>query len=374
MTRLSIARRSAATAALLAIALISVLAGGCAHVRPAPTETPKNVILMIGDGMGVTQITGAMVEGGPLNMERLPVGGLVTTYTATDFLTDSAASGTALATGHKTKNGMLCISPSGETLKTVLEYAEDEGLATGIVTSCSVTHATPAAFVAHVKSRDMYTEIASQISASGVDVLFGGGWCYFTPDSVPGGARKDGANLLGGMMERMPVALTAEEFEALPDEGPAAALLYREHPPRASERAVPLAELTEKALDLLSDDEDGFFLMVEGSQIDWAGHENDEEWLMEEVIDFDRAVGTAMDFAERDGRTLVVVTADHECGGYLIMDASRESHKVTWWKFGSDNHTATMVPLLAYGPGSAELGGISDNTELGRALIGDVRR
>ncbi len=357
-----------------ALALIAVALWGCAHTTPSPTSNPRNVILMIGDGMGVAQVTAGMVEGGPLNMERLPVGGFLTTYTASDFLTDSAASGTALATGHKTNDGVLGLDPSGETLKTVLEYAEDSGMATGLVTACSITHATPAAFVAHVPSRDMHAEIASQISDSDVDVLFGGGWCYFTPDSEPGGARKDSTDLIEHMRERMPVALTPEEFDSLPDDGPAAALLYREHPPRASERAVPLSELTRKAIDILSRNEHGFFLMVEGSQIDWAGHENDEEWLIEELLDFDDAVGTAMDFAEKDGNTLVVVTADHETGGYQLIDASREDHKVTWWKFGSDNHTATMVPLLAYGPGSRELGGIGDNTDLGRTLIAYVRR
>ncbi len=372
---MSSSRASLRCCALLAtIILVATLTLGCAHTTPWQTGTPKNVILMIGDGMGVAQVTGALVEGGGLNMQRLPVGGMVTTYTATDFLTDSAASGTALATGHKTNNGVLGLDPSGKRLETVLEYAEDAGLSTGLVVTCSITHATPAAFVAHVRSRDMHTEIASQIADSDVDVLFGGGWCYFTPDSEPGGARKDGADLIAKMRERMPVALTVEEYESLPDDGPAAALLYREHPPRASERTISLKDMTAKAIDILSKDEDGFFMMVEGSQIDWADHDNDEAWLMEEMLDFDRAVGAAMDFAEKDGNTLVVITADHECGGYLLFDASREDHKVTWWKFGSDNHTATMVPLLAYGPGSLELGGISDNTDLGRTLIGYVGR
>jgi len=360
---------------LLMLAVVAAaLAAGCAHTGRGYGEKPRNVVLMIGDGMGVAHVTAAMVVGGPLNMERMPEGGFVTTHAANTFLTDSAASGTALATGHKTNNGMVSVTPDGEHLKTVLEYAEDAGMSTGLVTTCSITHATPAVFVSHVESRDDDLAIARQVAASQADVLFGGGLTYFVPKSQKGGARDDDLDLLSEMRKRMNVALTPDEFEAMPGKGAAAALLYRGHPPRAGDRQVSLAEMTSKALDILSDDEDGFFLMVEGSQIDWAGHENDEDWLIEEMIDFDEAVGEVLDFAEEDKQTLVVVTADHECGGYLLIDASPESRKVTWWKFGTDTHTATMVPLLAYGPGSNELGGIRDNTSLGRILIGHVRR
>jgi len=371
---MQLTQRATKCLVLLALAAGLVLAGGCAHSVPSPNETPTNIVLMIGDGMGAAHITAAMVEGGPLNMERLPAGGLVTTHAADSFLTDSAASGTALATGQKTNNGMVSVSPDGEPFKTVLEYAEESGMSTGLATSCSITHATPAVFVSHVRSRDDHAEIARQIAECDADVLFGGGSMYFIPRSETGGARSDGADLLSDMRRTMSVALTPEEFRALPEDGRAAAFLYREHPPRAADRAVSLGEMTQKALDILSRDEDGFFLMVEGSQIDWAGHENDGEWLIEETVDFDEAVGVVMDFAERDGETLVIVTADHECGGYTISDASLESRKVTWWDFSSGSHTATMVPLLAYGPGAAELGGIRDNTSLGRILIGHVRR
>ncbi|MFH1501817.1 MAG: alkaline phosphatase [Candidatus Eisenbacteria bacterium] len=353
--------------------LCALLAAGCAHVPTTPADRPANIILMIGDGMGVAHVTTAKVEGGTINMERLPVGGLVTTYAEGSFVTDSAASGTAIATGMKTTNGTISQSPSGERYKTALEYAEESGLSTGLVATCSVTHATPASFAAHVDERDKHFEIAEQMAASGVDVLFGGGWSFFLPTSESGGGRKDGVNLLDVLRERMPVAMSVEEFEALPDDGAAAALFAREHPGRASDREPTLAALTKKAIELLSGDEDGFFLMVEGSQIDWASHENDEEWLVEEILDFDAAVGAAMDFAERDGETLVIVTADHETGGYTLRDASIKDRKVTWWKFESDNHTGSMVPLLAFGPGSSELGGIRDNTSLGRVVIGHVR-
>ncbi|MBD3348420.1 MAG: alkaline phosphatase [Candidatus Eisenbacteria bacterium] len=382
MTHSKSASRATLVATLLALALTAALSGGCAH-RTAPTveggwplpgETPKNIVLMIGDGMGAAHVTAAMVEAGSLNMERLPLGGLMSTHAENSFLTDSAASGTAMATGHKTNNGMVSVTPDGAPLRTVIEHAEEKGLSTGLVATCSITHATPAVFVAHARSRDNHTEIARQIADSEVDVLFGGGAMYFLPRTGSGGIRDDAADLLSAMRARMPVALTTEEFAALPDGDAAAALLYPEHPPRASQRSVSLTDMTKRAIEILSRDDDGFFLMVEGSQIDWAGHENDQEWLIEETLDFDRAVGAAMDFAEMDGETLVIVTADHECGGYLLFDASLESRKVTWSEFGCDTHSATIVPLLAYGPGGAGLGGIMDNTTLGRTLIDYVRR
>lgn len=357
-------------AASVSAVVCMTLAGGCAHVpvRPTPAAAPRNVVLMIGDGMGVAHVTAAGIAAGRLEMERLPVGGLETTWSADDLVTDSAASGTAYATGRKTLNGAVSVSPTGEPMKTVLEHAEDRGMATGLVVTCSITHATPAVFVAHVAGREDDIEIARQIAESGVDVLFGGGRSFFLPRD-DGGARDDGANLVDALRERMPVALSADEFRKLGATDRAAALLAGEQPPPVRERDPDLAELTGKALEILSRDEDGFFVMVEGSQIDWAGHEKDHEWLVDEALDFDRAVGVVMDFAERDGRTLVVVVADHETGGYALLDGSLERRTVTAPHFACDDHTASMVPLLAYGPGSEAFGGIGDNAAVGQRLI-----
>ncbi len=362
----------------------AVLLSGCAFVNtnvpttaakdPHASEFPANIILLIGDGMGVSHVTAAKIELGTLHMERLTAGGLVTTFASNRLVTDSAASGTAFATGHKSYNGAISVSPDGEPLKTVLEYAEERGLATGLVVTCSVTHATPAVFAAHVDSRQKDGEIARQIVSSGVDVLFGGGWSFFLPSTEPGGARTDGLNLLDSLRERMPVALSVEQFRNLPDTDTAAALFCAGHPPTVDAREPSLAELTDRALKILSRDEDGFFVMIEGSQIDWAGHENNHGWLMDEMADFDEAVGVVMDFAETDGRTLVVVTADHETGAYSVLDGSLERNLVTRPDFGSGDHSATMVPLLAYGPGSAAFGGMQDNTDLGRTVIWYVSR
>lgn len=361
----------------------AVLIQGCAFVVNAPEVTvkdrqrvvlPRNIILMIGDGMGVGQVTAAKVELGTLAMERLPVGGLATTFASNRLVTDSAASGTALATGHKTSNGAVSVSPDKRPLKTVLEFAEDQGMATGLVVTCSVTHATPAVFVAHVDDRSKDEEIALQMSESGVDVLFGGGSSFFLPNTEPGGVRKDGRDLVRELRRRMPVALSLEEFRDLPETNAAAALFYTGHPPTVASREPSLAEMAERAIGILSRDKDGFFMMIEGSQIDWAGHENEHEWLMGEMADFDAAVGVVMDFAARDGHTLVIVTADHETGAYAVLDGSLERREVTRPHFGAGDHSANMVPVLAYGPGSAALGGIVDNTDLGNLMIDYVRQ
>jgi len=354
------------------ILLLVLIAAGCAHApaRPAPSPVagPRNVVLMIGDGMGTAHVTSAKVAAGRLEMERLPVGGIVSTWSASALVTDSAASGTALATGHKTVNGTVAMSPVGVALRTVLDHAEDRGMATGLVVTCSITHATPAAFVAHVAGREDNLEIAQQIAASDVEVLFGGGWSHFLP-AAEGGGRHDGLDLLSAIRERMPVALAPAEFRALGDTERAAAFFAPDHPGRARERDPDLRELTWKALEVLSRDDDGFFLMVEGSQIDWGGHENDHAWIVDEMLDFDAAVGVVMDFAERDGRTLVVVTSDHETGGYALLDGSLERRAITAPHFACDDHTASMVPLLAYGPGSHAFGGMSDNARVGELLI-----
>jgi alkaline phosphatase len=277
------------------------------------------------------------------------------------MVTDSAAGGTALATGVKTHNGMISQDPSGKPLETVLEAAEKKKKSTGLVSACAVTHATPASFAAHVPKRNQYEEIARQLAASDVDVLFGGGFDHFSPTNEP--------SCLPELEAKMQVVETADEFRALGTPEKAAALLYPEHPPYAAERSVSLKEMTAKAIDILSQDPDGFFLMVEGSQIDWAGHKNDATNAVAEVVDFDDAVGVGLDFAEKAGDTLVIITADHETGGFAVLDGSIENKTVDQTGFVHKKHTATMVPLFAFGPGSERFGGIMDNTDIGKTMI-----
>jgi alkaline phosphatase len=332
----------------------------CASAVLAGEKPPKNIILFIGDGMGLSHVTAAKVAKGNLEMERCPVTGFVTTWSASSLVTDSAAAATALSTGVKTRNGALGIAPDGTRLKNTIEYAEEKGKATGVAVACALTHATPAGFIVHVSGRQMESEIAKQIAASDVDVLFGSGLSHFTSTNNPS---------LPELQRKMTVAQTAEEFRNIGTPEKAAALLYPLHPPYAAERSVSLKELTQKAIEILAQDKDGFFLMVEGSQIDWACHKNDGTNAVGEVVDFDTAVGAGLDFAKKNGETLVIITADHETGGFALLGGSVENKTVDGTGFVQKEHTAAMVPLFAYGPGSAAFSGIQDNTDIGKAMI-----
>jgi alkaline phosphatase len=330
----------------------------------AGETVPKNIILFIGDGMGLPQVTAGKIAKGKLEMERCPVTGFVTTWSSSSLVTDSAAAATALATGEKTRNGSLGLTPDGKPLKNVTEYAKEKGKSTGVAVVCALTHATPAGFIVHVPGRGQAVEIAEQIAASDVDVLFGGGLNDFSSTNNP---------CLPELQKKMPVVLTAEEFRNLGTPEKAAAILYPGHPPYAADRKVPLKELTQKAIDILSQDKDGFFLMVEGSQIDWACHKNDGTNAVSEVVDFDAAVGAGLDFAAKNGETLIIVTADHETGGFAVLSGSVENKMITKTGFVLGDHTASMVPLFAYGPGSAVFSGVHDNTDVGKIMIRYIR-
>jgi alkaline phosphatase len=338
-------------------------------LQGAAAGGPKNIILCIGDGMGAGQLTAARYVKGALEMERCPVGGLLLTHSADQMVTDSAASGTAISTGYKTSNGTIGQTPEGIPLKTALEAAEEKGKATGLVCTSSVTHATPAAFAAHVKSRKMEPAIAEQLAAAEIEVLFGGGLGFFLPGSAPGSLRPDENNLLQTLTNRMTVVTTADGFESLETPERAAGLFASNALPRASEGRIPLSALTAKAIEILDQNDGGFFLMVEGSQIDWACHANDSEYLLSELLDFDEAVGVALDFAGQDGQTLVIVTADHETGGFTVLDGSVDSRMLSRTSFAGKSHSAAMVPLLAFGTGAETFGGIRDNTDVGRMIM-----
>ena len=357
--------RSCSTCLLFIIMSFSAVSLVAAEKGPAP----KSIILFIGDGMGVSHITAGKIVKGNLNLERFKVTGLLTTHSQSALVPDSAAAGTALATGYKTYNGAISVSQDKRPLKTIVEYAEENGKTTGLVVSCSVTHATPAVFLAHVDSREKWGVIAEHITKSGIDVLFGGGWSYFVPKSADGSMREDDKNLLAELSKRMKVVRSAEEFLKLGDVDSAAGFFSASHPPRANTRKPRLSELTAKAIRILSKNKRGFFLMVEGSQIDWAGHENNQDSIIAETVDFDDAVGVGLDHAESNPHTLVVVTADHETGGFAVHDGSIKDKKLFESAFTCQDHTAAMVPVFAYGPGSTAFSGIGDNTIVGKTII-----
>ncbi|MHB0998345.1 MAG: alkaline phosphatase [Armatimonadota bacterium] len=349
------------------IAFVLMLLTTAAYAEKAP----KNIILMIGDGMGVAQVTLArlsMLESGSkLNMESMPHSALVKNQPADAMITDSAAAASALATGFKTNNGMISTLPDGTQVATILEAAEKIGKSTGLVTTTTITHATPAGFGSHVGSRGDEAEIAPQFLANKIEVLMGGGRGYFIPKSDKGSLRADERDLISeAAAAGYGIALTRDAM--LKTKSGKLVGLFQMGALTTNAPEPSLAEMTDKAIDLLSADEDGFFLMVEGGQIDWSCHSNDAPGAIKQTADFDKAIGEALDFAREKGNTLVVVTADHETGGLCIVYPEKDSGLKYATKFTTTGHTACNIPLFAEGPGSKIFDGVMDNTDLPKKI------
>ncbi len=343
---------------LIYLLILALSLGSCAQQADYQPNKPKNIILMIGDGMGLTHVHAALTaKNNNLNIARCRYIGLVKTHSSDNYITDSGASGTAIATGVKTKNGAIGVDTSGIAQQSILEIAEEHGKATGLVATCFITHATPAAFIAHNPDRHDYENIALDFLKTDIDVFIGGGKNHFM-------VRSDSLNLIDSLSIRnYQIVYDLISLENI-NSGKIAGLLYEKHPPPLSQgRADMLEKASLKAIEILNQEKNGFFLMIEGSQIDWAGHDNDTDYLIEETVDFDNTVGKVLDFAEKNRETLVIITADHETGGFAIIDGNYETGEVTGG-FSSPNHTGVMVPLYAYGPGAEEFIGIYENTKI----------
>ena len=326
----------------------------------------KNVIFCIGDGMGISQVALARITAlgndGKLYMERMPISAIVRTHSLSSIVTDSAASGTALATGFKTNNGMIGMLSDGKKCVTIAEAAKDKGMATGLVATSTITHATPASFGAHVVSRGMEAKIAEGLLANKINVLLGGGSKFFLPKSAKESKRGDERNLISEAKEAGYKYIDSKE--ALSSvEGPYVLGLFQSGPMTTLANEPSIAEMTEKAIEILDKNEKGFFLMVEGSQIDWACHKNDEARAIKQTLLFDEAVKAAIDFALKDKQTLVVVTADHETGGLIVGKGKLPKEKMSLY-WASKTHSATPVPLYAFGPGASDFAGVYDNTDI----------
>ena len=313
---------------------------------------------MVGDGMGVAQIYAGMTGNhGQLNLERCSVIGFHKNEASNSFVTDSAAGATAFSCGVKTYNGAIGVDANKQPVPTILEIAEENGLATGMVATCSITHATPASFISHQPSRALDENIAMDFLQTDIDVFIGGGRKFFAN-------RSDGLNLMDSLRNRSyQIANSIAEVQQIKS-GKLAAFLAEEQQARFSEgRGDELVKSTEVALDLLKTNKKGMFLMIEGSQIDWGGHGNDTQYIVEEMIDFDQAIGKVLDFAAKDGNTLVIITADHETGGFTINSGNTEKGVVEG-KFTTGSHTGVMIPVFAYGPGAERFSGIYQNNEI----------
>ncbi|WP_432534092.1 alkaline phosphatase [Kineococcus arenarius] len=383
----------------------------------AGAPTAKNVILFVGDGMGAAhRAAGRLALAGldrDLYMDSLPVSGLVHTSPEDPaaIVTDSAAGATAYATGVKTFNGAVGVDPRGNAVPTVLERASDAGKATGLVTTGQITDATPAAFAAHVSDRGEQSRIAEQyLDSSRPDVLLGGGEDWWLPEGNPGafpdapaedpeeGSRSDRGDLLDRAQDEGYTYVNDAESLAAAD-GRVLGLfanqeMFQQNPEGEGdvyEPVVSLEQMTQNALRVLAEDEQGFFLVVEEEGIDEFAHSNNAEKTIQAVDELDRAVLAAKTFAERNGDTLVITTADHETGGMSIeaVDEGDESgggeaggvsaedgpfavvgrdeqFTVDWTTSG---HTGVDVPLTAYGPGSELFTGTYENTYVHDAIL-----
>jgi alkaline phosphatase len=434
---------------LCLVCIASVSAKG----RPSKKPQGKNVILLIGDGMGPQQVQAARLvaeyRGLTLALDALdPSAALVTTHNIYGGVPDSASSGTALATGFKTENGNISMAADDVTpLPTSMELARDKGMATGIVTNTYVQDATPGVWMAHWYRRSG-RDIAVQQAVSGVDVLLGSGRYYMLPVGTQGGSRTDGRNIIDEMVaDGYTFVDTLDELNAVRDPGQVGLLgifggiwtteyvLDRDDDPQG---APTLVEMAAKAIDVLDGrSRKGFFLVIEGAYIDWNGHDRDIAGVVAEALEFNEVVQLALDFAEADGNTLVVATADHETGGLMLggfneefvdgvtctvefmwgliskgmmtneeieevlvscgienpttaelgmitachgegglSDVVAERAGVAWEYYGCDggSHTSALVEVYAYGPGAEQFDGVADNTDIGELLFDAVSR
>lgn len=333
------------------------------------SSVPKNIIILIGDGMGPNYVSASVLSLQNDPYRRFNISGFSVTAAADKLVTDSAAGATALATGYRVNNLAVSVHPdTNEHLFTLFDLAERYNKSTGIIVTSSVTHATPAAFVAHVKNRREEIEIAQQLSERNIDVVIGGGTKFFTPRSL-GGDRIDNLNLVNKIVDNG--FSYYDSFQMLSTSQPTNkfyALFATDGLLPAAEREYSLGDLTSIAINYLNNQPDGFILMIEGSQVDWGGHANNQQYLLNEMKDFNDAINAALDFADENGETLVLVTADHETGGMSIVDGNLDGSNLKL-RFNTGHHTAEMVPVFAKGPGAEQFSGVNDNYIIGRKLF-----
>lgn len=333
----------------------------------AQTEV-RNVIFVVGDGMGTTQVYSSVAHQGERSQFlRFKHSGFSRTYSANKYTTDSGAGGTALMTGHKVENYHIAVGPDGSWHKSFVQEAHEKGMKTGFVVTCHIIDATPASTYGHTTDRNLKDSLSMQLAQCGFDVMVGGQRSVFRPEN-----RKDGQAPIDTLQSKgYAMAYSLEEMEQANGKK-LCALLTEEKPGPAPERNDMLTRGTKKALEMLSDGKEGFVLMIEGSQIDWACHDNDTCRMRTEMEDFEKMLKVVLDYAEKDGHTLVVVTADHETGGLALTDGNIDKGE-NQMKFITGSHTGVMVPVFAFGPKAELFSGIHQNTDFAdiiRNLLG----
>ncbi|MBO4841782.1 MAG: alkaline phosphatase [Bacteroidales bacterium] len=325
-------------------------------VAPVKGKRIKNVIVMIGDGMGLEQVgVGWVLNGGHLNLDNCRVTGLSRTYTVDSLITDSCAGGSALGTGVKTRYGYMACDPDGRPVATLLHDAQKKSMKTGVAVTCRINDATPIDFVGHSTDRHDEAGIAAQYVDSGVDFLTGGGIQFWQN-------REDGRDLVQEMKDRGYTFVDNLDDLHQVKEGKLLGLFAPLEMEPALDRGPVLEDCAMKAIELL-DNRKGFFLMVEGSSIDDWCHRHKLGHMAEELFDFDRTVGKVLEWAEKDGHTLVIITADHATGGLTLLGGSLKD-RTAKVHFSTKGHNGILVPVFAYGPRAEAFSGVYENAEL----------
>ena len=337
----------------------------------AITERPKNVILMIGDGMGISQLSAAYYFRDEKDARREPAFnrfkyiGLCRTSSGAEPVTQSSAAATSLATGYKTYNLAIGVDLDTVIRENIVELLSKKGYMTGVIVTSHMVDATPAGFYAHQPERYMYPEIAMDLLKSDIDFFAGAGSRYFRDSTGIYPFEEYGIEVNWSKLKKIKKPEPGERFGFL--------LGLERMPTMIEGRGDFLSKATSIAVDFLSTGEAGYFLMVEGSQIDWAGHGNQTENMIAEVNDFERTVNEVLDYAEKNGETLVIVTADHETGGFTLGAAgdnySGADYSVIEPTFATTNHSAALVPVFAFGPGAEKFMGVYENTDIFHKLV-----
>lgn len=320
-------------------------------------KKPKSIILLIGDGMGLAQIyAGYTANKGQLNLFNIPTQGLSVTYASDSYITDSAAGATAMATGHKTNNRFISVDENGKPLELITQQLAKKNFKTAIISAGNITDATPAAFYAHQPERSYNEPIAYDFFANPSDILIGGGKNEFT-------ARKDGKNLSQLLIEKG--YSFSDKFASLDTIKSSKIVILDDNAVVSMKdgRGDFLAKSLAKATNTFSKVKNPFFIMAEGAQIDYGGHKNNLEFVVREMLDFDKLIGQAMEFVDKNPETLLIVTADHETGGLSLIDGSITKGYLQG-SFSTNDHTSIPVPVFAYGPGAQNFMGVYQNTAI----------
>lgn len=327
------------------------------EIKAPKGKKVKNVVLMIGDGMSLMHVYSAWTANrGKLYLDNSQAVGLSKTYCADKLITDSGAGGTAIATGQKTKYHYVGVDPQGNELPSLITLSKKKGMSAGIAVTCRLWDATPADFCCHNVDRDDEFDLVADYVECGADYVVGGGAEKFEN-------RPDGRNIFQELEAKgYQVARSWEEAQALKD-GKIFAVTDKRDTPVPAERGDRLAQSALKGMEIMDKNKKGFFMMIEGSQLDDYGHFNDLDLLMQETHDFDCTVGKVFEWAAKDGETLVVVTADHETGGLTLVDGDLQKGEIKC-KFSTGSHSGVMVPVYAFGPGAEHFTGLYENTAI----------